>query len=505
MDRDDISGSVGGFSDEPGQDEKAAWAALQHSDPAQGVGTDTVSLRNKVSALIAGASESVDDAATLPSHDEPGVTSIAPVHPIARKRKVWVAVAAAGAIVALSGGGGYAIGALTGGSSAEQSDLAVESPGLPIFDSPARQGGGQDSAASTASEMAADGAQGDRVSAASGAGAEAKGGEYGTATSAWGSSRFRFTGSGLSSERSTAEVWAYDSTGVATKKRVGELADVLGVKGEPTSNDWGWQVGSDDGTSPNVTLSYEGNVYFYDPSSYDVGDVEVLPTDDVVGTDSIEPRDGEEPAVSAPKSGKSAPKPASDETIRARIDEITGALGVDIDGAKFEFSPESDGAEGGYRRVSLSTAVDRTVTESTSRFSFRGDTLTDFSGDVANVVSLGEYEIISPAEALERLQDPAITPTRWPVTQPKWLETLWADEGMGGSAPGQPLTAPAPGSKIAMPIANVKITKAELGLSTYYEMPGSRLLLPTYQLSDADGATWQVIAIADDAIDFSVD
>jgi len=59
------------------------------------------------------------------------------------------------------------------------------------------------------------------------------------------------------------------------------------------------------------------------------------------------------------------------------------------------------------------------------------------------------------------------------------------------------------GSAISWPLEDVTIVKAQLVLTLYTQADGSETLLPTYQLSSADGRAWTVIAVADHHLDFS--
>ncbi len=47
------------------------------------------------------------------------------------------------------------------------------------------------------------------------------------------------------------------------------------------------------------------------------------------------------------------------------------------------------------------------------------------------------------------------------------------------------------------------ITDARLGLAVQYQPDGAAVLLPAYELSDADGNVWSVVAVVDDQLDFT--
>ncbi len=47
------------------------------------------------------------------------------------------------------------------------------------------------------------------------------------------------------------------------------------------------------------------------------------------------------------------------------------------------------------------------------------------------------------------------------------------------------------------------ITDARLGLAVQHQPDGAAVLLPAYELSDAAGNVWSVVAVVDDQLDFT--
>jgi hypothetical protein len=68
----------------------------------------------------------------------------------------------------------------------------------------------------------------------------------------------------------------------------------------------------------------------------------------------------------------------------------------------------------------------------------------------------------------------------------------------------QPTTppAPTPGAPVSWPVQHVELGSAVLGVALTYQADGSQLLVPAYLLTDGNGGTWSVIAVADDHLDF---
>ncbi|MEK8227547.1 hypothetical protein NKG05_17720 [Oerskovia sp. M15] len=84
-------------------------------------------------------------------------------------------------------------------------------------------------------------------------------------------------------------------------------------------------------------------------------------------------------------------------------------------------------------------------------------------------------------------------------------------EGMAADAPASAVEPTAPtvpatvgeGAAIAWPVTEVTITQARLGWAVHYQPDGGAALVPSYELSDAEGNAWSVVAVADDDLDFA--
>ncbi|WP_341946295.1 sigma factor [Microbacterium sp. LWH11-1.2] len=115
------------------------------------------------------------------------------------------------------------------------------------------------------------------------------------------------------------------------------------------------------------------------------------------------------------------------------------------------------------------------------------------SGPTGEIVSLGSYAVVSPAEAGERLSDPAFSARM--VSSPDYL-----------SVPPASLTAPPeapqPGSAVPWKVVDREIVSVRLGLALLPdEMNQHRYLVPTYEYTAVDGTVWSVIALDEDELD----
>ena len=123
-------------------------------------------------------------------------------------------------------------------------------------------------------------------------------------------------------------------------------------------------------------------------------------------------------------------------------------------------------------------------------------------GPLAPLVSLGDYPVVSEQEAFERLSD-----SRFGANQTFWpMEDLArTDPGAAWTPPTAPPTTPGAGAAVSWPVTNVEITSARLGLASQYQVDGTVLIVPAYEFTASDGGTWSVIAVADEALDFSTE
>ncbi|HMO11816.1 MAG TPA: hypothetical protein PKB06_10025 [Actinotalea sp.] len=406
-----------------------------------------------------------------------------------RARRTWlpVAAAAAGALV-LGTGGGVAIGAGLGSDrSASGTDLLVAADDRGSGSSP-MEGAVPGMAPGMAQSEAAGGA--DR------------------AMSYWGYGRTVFTASGLSTEGGSATAYGLDARGAFTADTMARVAAALGVAGSPVQQDGAWLVGSNDGSSASLWMYPDGtaSVSYYNPgvdpwycadagapdggTSSDAGTGEVMPLPAPVCDDKA-------------RDLGAAPQGAD---LEAAMRSVLGSIGVDADSYEIVAEPAYDQS---WAYVTAHQLLDGKRSGLTWSGSWTGGGLQSLYGSLAALVSLGDYPVISPAAAVERLNDPRFGASGGPIA---YADGLARAEGMEGDVatsdvPDAPkATVPpvaSPGSPIAWPVANVAIVSAELILSAQYAQDGTVVVAPTYQLTGDDGSVWSVIAVADSGLSFS--
>ncbi len=455
-------------------DDNAAFDRLRAADPAAGVEPDL----DKIHAVVAQAT------------GVPLVPEIA-VRPFTeraerrhRTRTRWMQAAAAVAAIAVVGTGGYAVGGGFGGADGE---AAVALPPISL------SGGDSDGATAEggAAAMSADKAAG-RSMIYPGFG--------------W---RTVFSGQGLSTAGGSAAAYGFDASTVASAETAALVAAALGVSGEPRV-EWGsWVVGPNDGSGPSVTLSGDGmaSVSYYNPSRdawlCQNGDAGAAEPADSAKTLDEKAAPMPDPQGSVCETGST---PTGDAAVAMARDALT-AIGVDLTDAVV--SVDDSGATAtdlpgaAYVSVTFSQVIDGQQTGVQYSVTLVGDGVQSLYATLGTLVDLGEYGIISAAEAVDRLNDPRFGGSGGIIAYGR--EIAAADAAVTVEPSQDPTVPPAPqaGEAISWPVQQVTLTSARLGLAMVTLSTGGQALVPAYELSDAEGTTWSVIAVVDSQLDFA--
>ncbi|WP_199425259.1 hypothetical protein [Actinotalea solisilvae] len=453
-----------------------AEARLRAADPAGDVVPDAVALRAAVDAARARA-EAVGPDAPTATRDELAARR-------ARRWTGWPARAAGVAAAALlvGGGGGYALGAAGTEPAAPASDVitAGSAPAPAPMTAPETAAGAADVAGGVALSSRVAGTD--------------------MAWSGWG--RTVFTSSGLPDDGGTAQAWGFDPAAAFTQERVAAAAAALGVAGEPELTDGVWGVGPRDGSGAGVTLYADGTatLNYYDPTKDPWSCSPAVATDPATTSEGSGSSGGAaEPSVGIPEQcGERdlGAAPTGDAAVGAVRDALA-ALGQDP--ASYELVSEDYG-DTMWTYVTAHHVLAGQRTGLTWSASLTGAGLQSLYGSLAPVVDLGEYGVVSPAEAVERLGDPRFG-TAWggPVRYLEGAEQAVTDLAVPPS--GEVPATPEPGGRFAWPVDEVTITDFRLGSALHGLPSGAAALLPTYELISADGAVWTVLALTEDALD----
>lgn len=469
-------------------DHDEAMDRLRADDPATGSHPDLHRLRSLI-AHKAPASQGVDAATRVDDDLMRGP----------RLRAPWIAAAAVAA-VGLSGGG-YALGlqqapeappAATGGPALT---LDPASPGLQPM---------QDAMAGEAGTMTMGSAQGSFTSSSS---------------MSWDMGPVRLTaGEDLPDGPGTGEVRALDSDQDPAAV-LASLADHLGVEGRPLPEsvqemagmgdetlvdpDKGYILNANDSGGP---LSFGFHSLYQDP--YCAETYTEMPDEEMrIVQEEWQKSYGEELVFPTPELCRVATGERPDEAtaIQAAADFFTG-VGIDLD--DYEVHTYGMSTASGQESYTSVEAMhkDHHGGQLYLSATVSPDGLVSASGSVGDFTSLGQYPIISAAEAVERYATREFS-TDYSVQADE--EMVWTEDGAVATAMPEeewveptPVPAPEAGERIPLLRKDKVVTGAELVQGSMWLPSGGSIEVPVWKLSTGDGNTYPVLALADEAIDY---
>ncbi|MGN8247200.1 hypothetical protein ACTHAM_000872 [Cellulomonas soli] len=462
-----------------------AFDRVRAADPAAGATADldrlAATARDRAGLVTAGA-------VAHEGVDEPEELAEVRVLGAPRRPARWLQIAAAVAGVAIIGGGGYAIGA--SGDAAGGASLAdAAAPAITL-----------EGTVGAADQAAAGGAV-SKLAAESTVGW-------------WYGGRTVFTQEGLSDEGGQGKAWGFDAVSVVTQENAARLAAVLGVAGEPRQEYGSWTVGPNDGSGATVTLSADGlaNMSYYDPARDPWAQCYASSLDTPSTSEGAEAEGSTVEPAPAECVPSGDPAPTGDAAV-AEVRDVLADLGVDPDGWEYDLQTDTGNPQAVY--VTVQQVVDGQRTSVSGSATLVADGLQSLYLPLATLVDLGTYDVISPVEAVERLADPRFGPSSGVMpymaregmssTMPEAMGRDGALSGMADEATDQPTVpaTPAAGDPIAWPVQQVTLVSARLGVAVATLPDGATVLVPTYELADADGTTWSVVAVVEEQMDFS--
>ncbi|ALJ19130.1 hypothetical protein [Microbacterium sp. No. 7] len=398
------------------------------------------------------------------------------------RRRGWLVTAAAAAAIAVAGAG-FAFAPR--GAERGVETVALETPAPGEIAPPIEASGGTGATAEeTGAGLALMPAAGGDLAFQSGYRMDsAFGGGWG---GWWG--RQRFTVPPFDDSRSGATVYALDAASRFTPETLAGIAAALGVAGEPVADQHGggWSVGASDGSGPRVSLSlWSGGQVWY--SSGGTSPVWRCVEQATTGKDDADwAAVQEECRLSTPSPTEAQAREAMSTILRAYgVDEDD--LLIEVDGDQW-LDYENLLTVRAYRvadGMAAPVSIDVTVSHEGILWA---------NGSIGPLVSLGEYDIVSPAEAAARLNTSAFSPdlTYAPPTGP---------ESWNGEPATEPDPVPSPGSAVPWPVAEHEIVSARRGLTAVYASESLIYIVPAYEFTDTTGKRWSVLALAENELD----
>ncbi|MFM1965081.1 MAG: hypothetical protein RL134_806 [Actinomycetota bacterium] len=311
-------------------------------------------------------------------------------------------------------------------------------------------------------------------------------------------------GPDLTDEPGTAPGYRLDAEGIDLETLTRQLGAAFAIPGEPQKQEYGWMIGSPDGTGPSIWVGEDATV------SWSFSDPSINPWEcGAVAEPEPAPADGATSASSdvnptAPESCKPAVAPISERDAVRQARKILSTLGVTdqaVDGIDVEWESGSDD----YTTwVTAWQRVDGQRTQLSWSFTFAGETVAWASGFAAGLEQVPSYPIVGARTAVTRTSDP-----RFAAFGPTPLDFGGVVPMAGASSDGAVSSDQAPSVPQGDP-RRVQVwwdpmlaTGAELSLAQYWQPDGTLLILPAYRVTTADDrGTWAVIAVAQTAVEF---
>ncbi|WP_131105603.1 hypothetical protein [Ornithinimicrobium sufpigmenti] len=483
---------------------------LRISDPAKGSHPDLHSLRALV-AQKAPASQGSDEVTRL-HHD-----------PLRAPRAVgpWIAAAAVAAIG--MGGGGYALGA-------QQAEPTTQVAVGPASSGQEGADSGRDGAGDGAEDKvgdvpvdvdppegeAADGAGADGEPGLIPGGADmAMGGEDAMAEEytddmgmAYDPGPVRLVpGEGLPTGPGTGEVRALTSD-QDPQELVDRLVDALGMDPRPIPEDDEWNPYAhgavDPGSGEVVQAGVDGGPLSFHYESMFIGEwcssmFEGLEEQDLeIIREDWARSYGPDMPLPGPESCRTPEGPApSEEEAKSIAAEFFATAGIDTTGytvevyaddtqssVNLEYWPE--GME--YGQLNLSAVVGP-------------EGVTSAYGNVGEFTSLGDYPVITAAEAVERFGTREWGMDHYVSISEDYAPYLEGETSMPVYDVPEPVTL-APGDRIPVLMKDKTVTGAELVQGSLHTHTGGTIEVPVWKLLTADGMHYSVLALAEEALDY---
>jgi hypothetical protein len=278
----------------------------------------------------------------------------------------------------------------------------------------------------------------------------------------------------------TATGYRLVNGGISGAQVAGVLAATFGADGTPIESEGAWTVGADGFPRLSVAADPLFTWTFEDPI-----------------------------ALASPTPGQQL-RPG--ETIEL-ASEILAGIGVDVSDVDWQVDLYAD------RTTAIAwQLVSGQRTQLSWQLSFDPDgAVVEASGFSAGLEPVPDYPVVGAATAGTRLGSApwwALAPTRVasttveePSVEPvSPTDSASASPAASGSASPTPTPSPSPTSDrpvLEVPVAEVTVTDAELGLAQYWQPDGSVLMLPSYTVTGEDGSRWSVLAIEDAYVDFT--
>lgn len=308
-------------------------------------------------------------------------------------------------------------------------------------------------------------------------------------------------GPDLPDQPGTAAGYRLDSAAVDLEALARQLASTFAVDGAPSRQDYGWTVGSLDGSGSSIWVSDDAMV------SWSFSDPSQDPWSCGVVNEEPQPADGGSSDASsgvAPEACQPDEPPIDQRDALREARKILRILGVteqSVDGVDVEWET---GGDDYTTWVTAWQRVDGQRTQLSWSFTFAGESVAWANGFAAGLEQVPSYPIVGARTAVTRSSDPQFasfgpTPLDYGIAVPmaEARDDASVSSDAAASAPaGDP-------RRVQVWWDPMTAVSAELSLAQYWQPDGTLLILPAYRVVTADDrGTWAIIAVAQSAVDF---
>lgn len=263
---------------------------------------------------------------------------------------------------------------------------------------------------------------------------------------------------GLVDTATVANGYRLVNAGISGAQVAGVLGSALGVVGTPVAEDGAWVVGTSGGPMLRVV-------------------------DDPLFTWTFE----DAGALAAPAFGEQLEPARAIELTSA----LLGTIGVDVASVDWQVDRYA-----GRTAVTAWQVVGGQRTQLGWQVAFDPiGTVVQASGFSAGLEEVPGYPVVGAATAVKRSGT-----LPWTIVGASPAGPADAAEPAASPSASPPATLDRPG--VSVPVSEVTVTDATLGLAQYWQPDGGMLMLPSYTLTGDDGSRWSLLALDEPYVQF---
>lgn len=316
--------------------------------------------------------------------------------------------------------------------------------------------------------------------------------------------RVVLTGQGWDTAAGSGNVYGFDVATAFGDERLQRLAGAFGMTGQfvDLGTVWRLQETAADGAARTLDVQVDGEAsfsYWDDTINPDTRCWRLMNQDLQQQTgqgDGAQAAEGTYEQCLADAAAEAAPAADADAALSSLLVELGW------DPAQFTLETPEWWSSDVLTYSSATLQLEGAETEATFLIGVTTAGVAVAEGRLAEVTGVGEYPLASEAEAFERLSDPRFAVTaRFPDS---YYQEEYRGELDGMYLPLEnPPALPDADALIPWPVQTRELVSVAPGWLSIIQTDGPDLIVPSYTFSTADGITYEVIALADEVLNFT--